>query len=811
MIPCLYDVSETAYTTNGIGKLADCISCYVTEKRNSSYELKMEYPADGIHADELTEGNIILAKPADNKSSQPFRIYKITTPLDGKLEVAARHISYQMNFITVSPVSVAADTDDQVAAAYEALLDSASTDCPFSFETDIESNAAFSMTEPVSFRSALGGADGSLLDTYGGEFEWDFYTVRLWKSRGADNGVRIVYGKNLVDFKMEKSIEDMVTGVHPYWKDSESGTIMELSEKIVTLDSSSLPFEKITTLDCSEQFEEQPTEASLRSYAQSYLNSTSTTEPDLDIDIEFAQLWEMPGYEDIAEAERVSLCDTVHVYITRLGIETVAKVTETEYDCLLERYKSVTLSNSVTSSRNSSLTSTLITSSQASSLVSSSVSKATSEVVSLIEATEESITLSYVKTLTETLEDYSTTTEVESMIQASEDGITISYSKVLEETLEDYSTTTEVKSLIEASEEGITLSYTKALEKTMEDYSTTTEVQSLIEASEEGIILSYTKTLTETLEDYSTTEEVKSLIEAGEEGILLEVSNTYVTSDEVSSIASANLVLTVKNGIGVLSGNADRIQLSSGELVITSGQLILATDGSATFGGRVETSSLGVASTGEANFYCDVSMTGTWLWADSVTAYFSGVKTTSSIDCGGSFGCDGGAEFGSWVTIDGTVTTGALYAYGTTEIHANAGVFGSLSVSSYVEAAAFSEISDERVKTDWKSLSAYDGFFNCLEPRGFHYTYDERKYHLGMGAQSVLKALLANGLTEDDFAGLLLHEKESDSPNYHGLEKEYGLNYLEFIPLLIYEVQNLKTENQELKTEMEFLRMALSD
>lgn len=83
MIPCLYDISETSYVTNGIGKLADCISCVVTEKRNGSYELKMEYPSDGIHADEITEGNIILAKPSDGAASQPFRIYKITTPMDG--------------------------------------------------------------------------------------------------------------------------------------------------------------------------------------------------------------------------------------------------------------------------------------------------------------------------------------------------------------------------------------------------------------------------------------------------------------------------------------------------------------------------------------------------------------------------------------------------------------------------------------------------------------------------------------------------------------------------------------------------------
>ncbi len=374
MIPCLYDISETAYTTNGIGKLADCISCVVTEKRNGSYELAMEYPADGIHADSITEGCIILAKPADNKSPQPFRIYKITTPLDGMMEIAARHISYQLNFITVSPTTVLSGTDDQVNAVFQELVHNAGSECPFSFETDIESEAYFGILEPVSFRNALGGVDGSMLDTYGGEFEWDFYTVCLWASRGADNGVRIVYGKNLVDFKMEKSIEDTITGVHPYWKDSESGDVVELSEKVVTLDDTDYPYEKITVLDCSSEFEEQPDEDELRSYAESYLKSTSYTEPSIDIEIDFAQLWQTPGYEDIAEAERVSLCDTVHVYISKLGIEATATVTETEYDTLLERYKSITLSNSSLSSRNNSLSNTLATTSQVEKAVSASSS-----------------------------------------------------------------------------------------------------------------------------------------------------------------------------------------------------------------------------------------------------------------------------------------------------------------------------------------------------------------------------------------------------------------------------------------------------
>lgn len=354
MIPCLYDSRETKFNHNGIGKLADAQACTVTEKRNGSYELKLICPADGIHAEMLEEGNIILAKPSDTMQPQPFRIYKITTPIDGKLEVQARHISYQLNFITVSPFSVSG-----CAGAVQGLKSHAASDCPFSVWTDVASSAMFTVSVPASFRNCLGGMDGSVLDTFGGEFEWDRYTVKFHRARGADHNVHIVYGKNLTDFKMEKSIENTITGVHPYWVDNETQAVMELPEKVVMVSRKSVPYQKITVLDCTSAFQEKPSEAALREYAQDYIDTTSLTEPEVDIKIDFIQLWNTPGYEDVVQAEQVSLCDTVHVYISKLGIEASSKVTETEYDSLLERYNSITLSNSTVNSRNSSLTSSL--------------------------------------------------------------------------------------------------------------------------------------------------------------------------------------------------------------------------------------------------------------------------------------------------------------------------------------------------------------------------------------------------------------------------------------------------------------------
>lgn len=354
MIPCLYASTETKFDNNGIGKLADAQSCVVTEKRNGSFELEMVCPADGIHAESLEEGNIILAKPSDTGRTQPFRIYKIATPIDGKLVVKARHISYQLNFITVSPFATTGCT-----GALAGLENHAASDCPFAVWTDISSNAAFRLSTPSSFRNCLGGIDGSVLDTFGGEYEWDRYEVKLHRCRGADHGVHITYGKNLTDFRMEKNIENVITGVHPYWQNSETGEVTELPEKVVLIEQRSIPYQKITVLDCTAGFQDKPTAEMLRSYAQDYLKNTSLTEPQVDIDIDFIQLWNTPDYADVVEAEQVSLCDTVHVFISKLGIEVSSKVTETEYDVLLERYKSITLSNSLVSSRNSSLTTAL--------------------------------------------------------------------------------------------------------------------------------------------------------------------------------------------------------------------------------------------------------------------------------------------------------------------------------------------------------------------------------------------------------------------------------------------------------------------
>lgn len=292
MIPVLYEQGERAFATNGIGRLVDATECVVTEERNGIYELYMEYPIDGRHFSELRHSRIIYAAPADGKSPQPFRIYRIEKPLDGICSIYAEHISYQLNHIPAMPFSAGS-----AAAALSGLLSNAIQDCPFEAWTDKETTGTYTLKHPAPIREQLGGVQGSILDVYGkGDYEFDGYTVRLWTSRGFDRGVTIRYGKNLTDLEQDENIESTITGVCPYWANEEEGSVVTLPEGAVWAETASAyPYKRTAVIDFTSDFQEAPTEAQLRQRAQKYITDNSIGIPSVSLKVEFVPLRKADG------------------------------------------------------------------------------------------------------------------------------------------------------------------------------------------------------------------------------------------------------------------------------------------------------------------------------------------------------------------------------------------------------------------------------------------------------------------------------------------------------------------------------------
>lgn len=332
MIPILYAANETAFTSNGIGRLRDCISCIVTEQRNGKYECEFEYPITGKWYHSIQEGMYISCIHDDTKTRQPFVIYKRTVPVDGIVKFYCRHVSYLLNNIIVEPYTAT----DASSAISGIPIHSINTN-PFTFWTDKTTSANFDLDQPVSARGVLGGVRGSILDVYGGEYEFDHFTVKLYADRGVNTGATIRYGKNLADIEQDIDNGDVFDSIVPFWY--QDGDLLMLDEKIVGTNQN-----KPVALDMSGYFQDKPTQAQLRAKANSYLTSNRPWVPKDNIKVNFVQLWQTDNYKDFAALQRVNLCDRVNVYYTLLGITAESvKVIKTVYNVLLERYDEMEL------------------------------------------------------------------------------------------------------------------------------------------------------------------------------------------------------------------------------------------------------------------------------------------------------------------------------------------------------------------------------------------------------------------------------------------------------------------------------------
>lgn len=317
----LFEAGTTDYSSHGLGDLNDAISCRVT-RESLMYELQMEYPAGGKRFSDLRTRRIIVAKPDQVFSEQPFIIYRISKEARGRVSVYARQIGYELSGIVTNRFTAtsAADFASKVKA-------NAMVSCPFNFATDVDTLDTLDVSAPVSIRSLLGGSEDTWQGAYGGELVFDNMTVSLLRSAGQDRGVVIRYGVDLVDATMEENISEMRTGIVPYYKDE---TVF-LTGPYTVPDGKSFSYVNAEAVDLTMYFQTAPADASaLAPVAQAWMADNRTGVPEVSLRVTYAQLDQV-----------VALYDVVTVQIVPLGIDVQAKISRTVYDVIRDRYESV--------------------------------------------------------------------------------------------------------------------------------------------------------------------------------------------------------------------------------------------------------------------------------------------------------------------------------------------------------------------------------------------------------------------------------------------------------------------------------------
>ena len=341
MKPILYESNETAFTSNGLGRLQDCISCIVYEERNSLYECDFSYPVDGAHFDDIRCGRIITVTHDDSGDAQPFDIVSYSKPIEGIVTFHAVHISYRQSYLTVSGSNI-----NSLSDAF-ALFSTAQPENPFSYDADFESNAYFAAADgvPRSVRQMLGGMEGSILDSYGGEYEFDKFRVTLHRNRGVQRDFVIRYGVNMTKYQDDTDYSGTYSSCIPYWAgdDGNGGQTVVKGNRVDAPFATYNGRNDCMPLDLTDKFETAPTASQLESMALSFMQANQTNLPKQTISVDFARLQDFDEFEGFDSLLKCNLCDTVQVVFPRYNMSGTFKIVKTEFDVLRGKYNGMEL------------------------------------------------------------------------------------------------------------------------------------------------------------------------------------------------------------------------------------------------------------------------------------------------------------------------------------------------------------------------------------------------------------------------------------------------------------------------------------
>ena len=339
--PILYKANETNFEHLGVSVLSDASKCHVSREKNGIYILEFDYPVNGKDVDKIKEGMYIKSDAGYRTKNQRFVVSKITKT-QNEFKIYCQHISQvktTMNAIRPDITLTSVSAMGALTAWRDNLLDSHEE---FFVQSDISTlnSTTWKVENIENARDALGGKAGSILDVWGGEYEFDNLNITLHKSMGIDNPTIIAYGKNLLDLEQEQSILETYTSVFPFKKytdDNNREQLITLPE--ILLDSTHLnkfTHRRILKVDFSSD-ENLKTVEQLRSKAKSYIKNNNVGVPKTNLKINYQDLSKVEGVFDNPALEQIDLCDRLKVYYDELGIlNENAKVVKVIWDVILE-------------------------------------------------------------------------------------------------------------------------------------------------------------------------------------------------------------------------------------------------------------------------------------------------------------------------------------------------------------------------------------------------------------------------------------------------------------------------------------------
>ena len=346
MKPILYKANEATFETYGLGEI-DATKALVTRERNGNYTLYIEYPANGPLASVFKNDMRIKSDAGLRTKNQTFYISRIVKSSKGIIKIYAKHISHLTEFMAIRNKTIVNGT---ASSALSIWASNTLGGVHFDTWSDITTSnrTSWDIANVKNAREALGGREGSILDVWGGEFEFDNTTIRLHKQLGRKSPIVLEYGRNILSAEDEQDIEATYTSIYPYatyTPDSTGSTdgrteaiTVELPEKYIDSKYVGLYNERrVEIVDFSSSFKEKevPTADKLKALANAYIINNNVGLPKINTKIEYVDLSKAQDHASNQILEEAELCDIVPIYYPPIGITSEdGKLTTIVFDVL---------------------------------------------------------------------------------------------------------------------------------------------------------------------------------------------------------------------------------------------------------------------------------------------------------------------------------------------------------------------------------------------------------------------------------------------------------------------------------------------
>lgn len=381
MLPRLYDFSydHTYYENNGYGHLTEVMKCEVKEVLNGEYTLDLEvHPSDRL-ASQIDAEKCIMVDPNPTDNPQLFKIITVNIDWD-KISIKGEHIKNAFFNDMYVPSAVTGESQEYSVTGtpeeiFANLLSSSAWIVLHAFEfrfiTDITSSKTikFNLGANLTFGNIFTDSENGMVTKFNADFKYDNWKVYFLNHRGKEHPYNVVrYGSNLSSFTQTMSSEKEYSHILPYANvavnDDYTGNITSVTlfglrqvagtpgtyEPIPTGSTSN--YYRILPVDFSSKFNDpkgyvnpnpaagdsgyQAVKEKLAQYGETYaafhtgIRSAAVT---IKVDYE----------EALDDFEKAQLGDVVRVIYDPTGYKKNHRITEAVYDCLNERWKSLTI------------------------------------------------------------------------------------------------------------------------------------------------------------------------------------------------------------------------------------------------------------------------------------------------------------------------------------------------------------------------------------------------------------------------------------------------------------------------------------